>query len=163
MPHGTRCLGRRRGPAPETPICASLPRQGSPACEHNFPTEESGTGTCRGAKRGRPPSGTTARGSWGTRPPPLQGAERRARGSSPARCCRALEFSSALQARRVGEKDLQGAWLADPPGRALGDQGRGRTEPNLDRQPAAPTQLPPLCTFIPTGAGGDGCGPISVP
>lgn len=61
MPHGTRCLGGRRGPAPETPICASLPRQGSPACEHNFPTEESGTGTCRDAKRGRPPSGTTGR------------------------------------------------------------------------------------------------------
>ena len=79
----------------------------------------------------------------------------------------AVERSSpalSLQALRVREEDLQGVRLVDPPRWVPGDQRGGRTEPNVDRQPAAPTLgLPPLCAFVPTGAGGDGRGPISVP
>lgn len=80
----------------------------------------------------------------------------------------AVESSSSalsVQALRVREKDLQRGIVS-------GSSWEGAWRPEKwvhGAKPGSPAcktllqGLPPLCTFIHTGAGGDGCGPISVP
>lgn len=52
----------------------------------------------------------------------------------------------------------------DPPGRVPETREVGARSQTWITSLQDPTPgLPPLCAFVHTGAGGDGCGPISVP
>lgn len=81
---------------------------------------------------------------------------------------RAVESSSSalsVQALRVREKDLQRGIVS---GSSRVDARRPERWVH-GAKPGSPAckillqVLPPLCAFVHTGSGGDGCGPISVP